>query len=199
MRIKLIILLFVLLFCIKNSFPQSFSDFKGKFGEPPGFSPSFSITDKIWMWAYFGKDEQVCQAILYTKPTDSQELSEKISFESFTAVVDKIVPPDQRGSMKEPFPGNGVWIASGWSGSTTLTYEKVTLIYTQRHKYPSNFGLNSFNSGRRNKKSSSEPQPNITAEKAENQQGSEDDFIDYKSSMIDSVQIIWNDRKCSEN
>ena len=81
------------------------------------------------MTADYAVDGQVCQMRLYPKriAPDTNYLSKKLPFEELNAVLNRLVPSNDRGGEKESF---GITATGGGALWTTYAYEKVTFVFT---------------------------------------------------------------------
>jgi hypothetical protein len=184
MRIKFAVIVFVL--SVSPAFGQTASDIELRYGKPLS---SYSVSEHIWMTADYAVDGQVCQMRLYPKriAPDTNYLSKKLPFEELTAVLNQLVPRDDRGEKKESF---GITATGGGASWTTYAYEEVTFVFTSSFRIDpdSGKGLQPY--------AFSAPEIPTDA-KSKNRKLSEVDFLRSKMSDVEIVTVKWNDRKCA--
>jgi hypothetical protein len=175
----------IFMLCVSSAFGQTASDIELKYGKPVS---SYSVSEHIWMTADYAVDGQVCQMRLYPKriAPDTNYLTQKLPFEELTAVLNRLVPSNDRGGKKETF---GITATGGGASWTTYAYEKVTFVFASslRLDPDSEKGLQPY--------TFLVPET-LNDAQSENTKLSEFDFSRSKGSDAEIVTIKWNDRKC---
>ena len=123
MRIKFAII--SLLLFVTSAFGQKVSDIEKEYGTP---TQVYSLSEHIWMTPEYGIDGQICRARLYPKRISFQTnyLSKELPFHELREVLNRLVPPAQRGTAKEFFGETELGGGMGW---TTYTYENVSIVF----------------------------------------------------------------------
>ena len=123
MRVKLAI--FFLVLFVSSAFGQKVSDIEKKYGSP---TQVYSLSEHIWMTPEYGIDGEICRARLYPKriSTKTNYLAKELPFQELSEVLNRLIPPAQRGSAKEFFGDTELGGGMGW---TTYPYENVSIVF----------------------------------------------------------------------
>lgn len=117
--------IFLMLLFVTSAAGQKASDIEKEFGKP---TQVYSLSDHIWMTPEYGIDGEICRARLYPKgisPTTSY-LSREMPFYELRGVLNRLVPPAQRGFTRERFGETELGGGIGW---TTYQYENVSIVF----------------------------------------------------------------------
>ena len=123
MRVEFAI--FFLVLFVTSASGQKVSDIDKEYGAP---TQVYSVSEHIWMTPEYGIDGQICRARLYPKRISSTTnyLWKELQFQELKEVLDRLIPPGQRGSAKEFFGETELGGGMGW---TTYPYENVSIVF----------------------------------------------------------------------
>jgi hypothetical protein len=183
MRVKLAAVLFLL--CVGPAAGQTASDLEGKYGKPVN---AYSVSEYIWMTPEYTADGQVCRMRLHPKhfSLDTNYLSKRLPFEELKVALNRLVPPNARGSKKGSF---GISATGGGAAWTTYPYEKVTFTFTSSFKVDPD-------SQKEFKPYTFSVSQSSSDVKLEDNTPPDDDFSLSHVSSAEIVTIEWSDRKC---
>ena len=104
---------------------QKVSDIEKEYGTP---AQVYSLSEHIWMTPEFGTDGEICRARLYPKriAPKTNYLSKELPFQELIEVLNRLIPPGQRGFAKEFFGDTELGGGMGW---TTYPYENVSIVF----------------------------------------------------------------------
>jgi hypothetical protein len=117
--------IFFLVLFVTSASGQKVSDIEKEYGAP---TQVYSVSEHIWMTPEYGIDGQICRARLYPKRISPKTnyLWKELPFHELREVLDRLVPPAQRGSAKEFFGETELGGGMGW---TTYPYENVSIVF----------------------------------------------------------------------
>lgn len=117
-------ILFLVLF-VTSASGQKAADIEKEYGTP---TPVYSVSEHIWMTPEYGIDGEICRARLYPKRISSKNnyLTKELPFPELREVLNRLIPPAQRGSAKEFFGDTELGGGVGW---TTYPYENVSIVF----------------------------------------------------------------------
>jgi hypothetical protein len=189
MASKLTAFVFMLMVSFYSVSGQSISDFKKMFGKPKGTYPIFTISENISMKPDFNKSGQVCRLGLFTNKVspDLKPLPKAVPFEDFKSIVDRIIPLDKRGAKGKQFDTG--WTIGGRSTWAVFSYEEVSLVYSATIDNI-NFKICSEDIKECDLSNLSEPEKTVQTAVPKG------DFDNYKSSLVEQVEIRWKKRTC---
>lgn len=123
MRVEFAILLLVLF--VTSAAGQKVSDIEKEYGTP---TQAYSLSEHIWMTPEYGIDGEICRARLYPKriALKTEYLAKELPFQELTNVLNRLIPPAQRGSAKEFFGETEIGGGVGW---ITYPYENVSIVF----------------------------------------------------------------------
>ena len=116
---------FLLVLFVLAASGQKESDIEKEYGPP---TQAYSLSEHIWMTPEYGIDGQICRARLYPKRIASKTnyLTRELPFRELKEVLDRLIPPAQRGFAKDFFGDTELGGGMGW---TTYPYEKVSIVF----------------------------------------------------------------------
>ena len=116
---------FIILFLTFDASAQKATDIEKEYGTP---TKVYSLSEHIWMTPDYGIDGEICRARLYPKRISPKidYLAKELPFQELRQVLNRLVPPAQRGSAKEFFGDTELGGGVGW---TTYTYENVSIVF----------------------------------------------------------------------
>jgi hypothetical protein len=122
-RVELAIVFVIL--CVTSAIGQKVSDIEKEYGTP---THVYSLSEHIWMTPEYGTDGEICRARLYPKriSPNTDYLSKELPFEELRGVLNRLIPPAQRGFAKEFFGETELGGGIGW---TTYPYENVSIVF----------------------------------------------------------------------
>jgi hypothetical protein len=117
--------IFFLFLLATSAAGQKVSDIEKEYGTP---TQVYSVSEHIWMTPDYGSDGQICRARLYPKriAAKANYLRQELPFQELTEVLNRLIPPAQRGSAKEFFGETELGGGMGW---TTYPYENVSVVF----------------------------------------------------------------------
>ena len=123
MRVEFAI--FFLVLFVTTASGQKVSEIEKEYGTP---TQVYSLSQHIWMTPEYGLDGQICRARLYPKriSAETNYLSKELPFEELRAVLNRLLPPAQRGNAKEFFGDTELGGGVGW---TTYPYENASIVF----------------------------------------------------------------------
>lgn len=123
MRVEFAI--FFLVLFVTSASGQKVSDIEKESGTP---TQAYSLSEHIWMTPEYGIDGEICRARLYPKriALKTAYLAKELPFQELTEVLNRLIPPAQRGSAKEFFGETEIGGGIGW---TTYPYENVSIVF----------------------------------------------------------------------
>ena len=179
-----IIGLIVCLGSFVSTLAQTVSEVERKYGKPV-----YSVSEHIWMTPDYSPDGQVCRMQLYPKrgggKTDYP--GSQVLFPQLTAVLNEIVPPDQRGAKKNGF---GHSYSGGGAVWTTYDYENVSIIFVSSYTLDPRILEKADAYVLRERDPLDSPPQKKTPP-------SLDDFAGSQNLHIEGVKITWNHRPCA--
>lgn len=123
MRVEFAIL-FLILF-VTSASGQKVSDIEKEYGTP---TQAYSLSEHIWMTPEYGIDGEICRARLYPKriALKTDFLAKELPFQELIEVLNRLIPPAQRGNAREFFGETQIGGGVGW---TTYSYENVSVVF----------------------------------------------------------------------
>ena len=117
--------MFFLVLFVTTASGQKVSDIEKEYGAP---THVYSVSEHIWMTPEYGIDGQICRARLYPKriAPKTNYLTTELPFQELKEVLDRLIPPAQRGSAREFFGDTELGGGMGW---TTYPYENVSIVF----------------------------------------------------------------------
>jgi hypothetical protein len=117
--------IFFLILFVTSASGQKVSDIEKEYGAP---TQVYSVSEHIWMTPEYGIDGQICRARLYPKRISPKTnyLWNELPFHELSEVLNRLIPPAQRGSAKEFFGETELGGGMGW---TTYPYENVSIVF----------------------------------------------------------------------
>ena len=123
MRVEFAI--FFLVLFVTSASGQKVSDIEKEYGAP---TQVYSVSEHIWMTPEYGIDGQICRARLFPKRISHKTnyLWKELPFHELREVLNRLIPPAQRGFAKEFFGDTELGGGMGW---TTYAYENVSIVF----------------------------------------------------------------------
>ena len=116
---------FFLILSVTSVSGQKASDIQKEYGPP---TPAYSVSEHISMTPEFGINGEICRARLSPKRISNKtdHLSNELPFQELREVLNRLIPPGQRGSATEVFGDTELGGGVGW---TTYSYENVSIVF----------------------------------------------------------------------
>lgn len=181
MRVEFATLLLVLF--VSSAAGQKMSDIEKEYGTP---TQAYSLSEHIWMTPEYSIDGEICRARLYPKriALKTAYLAKELPFQELKQVLNRLIPPAQRGSAKEFFGDTELGGGIGW---TTYQYENVSIVFT----FDARFDPESLKQIESFRVESFPIPPNQKAPPSYRD-------IPYSGDGIEIVTINWTNRKCGK-
>jgi hypothetical protein len=184
MRTKFAVL--ILLLSVGTAFGQTVSEIETQFGQPVRV---YSLTEHIWMTADYTSAGQVCQMKLFPKRVgpETDYLSHQLSFEELKFILNRLLPPANRGIKGDLF---GLTDTGGGIAWTTYPYEKAVFIFT--------FPLRISKEALKQSESYSFSADEMSLfRKPRKTPASDNDFDNSQTDKVEIVTIKWTTRTCA--
>lgn len=181
---KTIFAVLILFLSVATAFGQTASETESRFGQP---LLVYSL-EHFWMTPDYTSDGQVCQMKLFPKRVgpETDYLSNQLPFEELKSILNRLVPPVNRGLKGEAF---GLTDTGGGMAWTTYPYENASFIFTFRMRLakeslkqlePISFSTDEILSYRKPAKTPP----------------SDHDFDNSQTAGLEIVTIKWTKRRC---
>jgi hypothetical protein len=123
--VKVAFAIFFMVLSVTSAFGQRVSDIEKEYGTA---TQAYSLSEHIWMTPEFGIDGEICRARLYPKriSTKTNYLAKELPFQELRDVLNRLIPPAQRGAAKELFGDTELGGSMGW---TTYPYDNVSIVF----------------------------------------------------------------------
>jgi hypothetical protein len=184
MRAKFAVL--IALLSVTTALGQSASEIESKFGQPIRV---YSLTEHIWMTPGYTSDGHVCQMKLFPKRVgpNTDYLSHQLPFEELKFILNRLVPPADRGMKGELF---GLTDTGGGIAWTSYPYEKAVFLFT--------FPLRINKEALKQSESYSFSADEIAMyRKSSKTPSTGNDFDNSQGDKLEIVTIKWTERKCA--
>jgi len=180
-RVKFAIF-FLVLFATSAS-GQKVSDIEKEYGTP---TQVYSLSEHIWMTPEYGIDGEICRARLYPRriALKTDYLAKELPFQELSEVLNRLIPPAQRGYAKEFFGETEIGGGAGW---TTYRYENVSIVFI--------FGVRIDPQSLKRIQSPTFPVEDFPVQRNQKNLPSYRD-IPFSGDGIEIVTINWTNRKC---
>jgi len=123
--VRIAFAIFFLVQLVTSASGQRVSDIQKEYGTP---TQAYSLSEHIWMTPEFGLDGEICRARLYPKRISPKTdyLAKELPFEELKEVLNRLIPPVQRGAAREFFGETELGGGIGW---TTYPYDNVSIVF----------------------------------------------------------------------
>jgi len=131
LRVRVIGLIIFVLSAVPT-FAQTASEVERRYGKSVSV---YAISEHIWMTPDYAEDGQVCRMRLYPRRLGPRTdyLGAQLLFPELTEVLNRVVPPELRGSKKDGFGQTSLGGGTAW---TTYQYENVSFSFIFTYKLP---------------------------------------------------------------
>jgi hypothetical protein len=123
--VKVDFAIFFLIIFVTSASGQKVSDIEKEYGTP---TQAYSLSEHIWMTPEYGIDGEICRVRLYPRriALKTDYLAKELPFQELIQVLNRLIPPAQRGYAKEFFGETQIGGGAGW---TTYPYENVSIVF----------------------------------------------------------------------
>ena len=181
MRVQFALLLLVLF--VTSASGQKVSDIEKEYGTPTN---AYSLSEHIWMTPEYSMDGEICRARLYPRriALKTDYLAKELPFQELIEVLNRLIPPAQRGYAKEFFGETEIGGGVGW---TTYPYENVSIVFI--------FAVKIDPQSLKRIESPTFPVENFPIQKNQKPRPSYRE-IPFSGDGIEIATITWTNRKC---